>query len=727
MFNMNSRPRSILLVCLLTACSSDPVATGEGDATQIADSGDLSGDFRLTPTSDDFDGDGILNDLEDRNQNGRYDEGTRETDAWNPDTDGDGIPDGVEDANHNGQVDEGETDPRVRDTDGDGLDDLEEIATHGTDPTRADTDGDGISDGDEINTTGTDPNNRDSDNDGLEDGEEDRNGDGIVDETETDPNLQDTDGDGILDAQENIQVACAPSRQPQVILFEDGTGDWLLALPELVDDSGTYGLIGSASNFLRTGYFHDTEGDVFGFIVGKEPDRTVQFGVHQAENETTYLQNIATVSNRRVTPAVSWDLFTAAVVELDLTFSEPLAASTVRDEVTAAMARRPISSLGVRVGTTGPVSTRWHLRFSSTFRIPGRVFMVGALAPAETVAASELVRQQIIDVTDTTILSQYGDQLDQECEIIEVVADQFKVDFLFLVDSSLSMRDDREALSLVATQFFDRLQTTLLDFRIAVATTGMHLDDSWILVEPGFSRAREDFAAQILDPPGATLENGLETGLNIARLARGGATSGGTHARADAKLIVVFVSDEQDQGIDFQVRQGVPGCDPAADPFIPDCPLLITRIEEYLAAEIIGFALTGDMPSGCGEAGGEGPGHAEEPGRGYIQVAYATGGSFGSICSTDHSALLDDIMRAAFGAASTFLLDPPPIAHTIRVVLDGTVLDRSRINGFDYNPAAQSLVFYGEARPDLDSELIVSYRYFLDLTEDPEPPWQNPG
>lgn len=66
----------------------------------------------------DYDGDGLVNRVENPNRNGTVEQG--ETDALRPDTDYDGIPDGREDENLNGLVDPGETDPRTVDSDGDG-------------------------------------------------------------------------------------------------------------------------------------------------------------------------------------------------------------------------------------------------------------------------------------------------------------------------------------------------------------------------------------------------------------------------------------------------------------------------------------------------------------------------------------------------------------------------------------------------------------------------------
>jgi len=73
------------------------------------------------PLMDDTDRDGILDGIEDANQDGaRTEDETYADDAY---TDEDCLADGEEDVNFNGIVDPGEFDPRLTDTDGDGLDD----------------------------------------------------------------------------------------------------------------------------------------------------------------------------------------------------------------------------------------------------------------------------------------------------------------------------------------------------------------------------------------------------------------------------------------------------------------------------------------------------------------------------------------------------------------------------------------------------------------------------
>ena len=154
---------------------------------------------------------------------------------------------------------------------------------------------------------------------------------------------------------------------------------------------------------------------------------------------------------------------------------------------------------------------------------------------------------------------------------------------------------------------------------------------------------------------------------------------------------------------------------------LTDCQVLNQQIEDYQELDITAFAIVGDMPDGCVSTDPEVGGVAEEPGRGYLQVAYATGGEFGSVCASDLADPIDRIIRASFGVASSYRLDPQPITHTLRVVIDGENMASSVDNGFGYDAASQTLLFFGSARPELDSEIIVSYQYWLDEEGEPGP------
>lgn len=191
----------------------------------------------------DTDGDGLTDIAEDKNGNGKHDEG--ETDLFNADTDKGGESDGSEvKAGRNPLV---QTDDLTYDADGDGWVNGIELL-RGTDPQKKDTDDDGFDDPvdpfplqDEFKT--------DDDKDGIPDEWEDLTGltssgqtletdpdqDGLTNAEElangTDPLNADTDGDGVNDKDEIAngtnprENACLSVVEPEP-LFSDVLDHW---------------------------------------------------------------------------------------------------------------------------------------------------------------------------------------------------------------------------------------------------------------------------------------------------------------------------------------------------------------------------------------------------------------------------------------------------------------------------------------------------------------------
>ena len=134
-------------------------------------------------------------------------------DVCDEDDDNDGILDIIEDPNENGVVEAGETNPLDTDTDDDGIDDgVEDANQNGV------VDVDGVS-GDPIES---DPRDDDSDDDNLLDGQEDLNGNGTVDPGETSAIDDDSDDDLVQDDVDNCPVT---SNNDQANFDLDAQGD----------------------------------------------------------------------------------------------------------------------------------------------------------------------------------------------------------------------------------------------------------------------------------------------------------------------------------------------------------------------------------------------------------------------------------------------------------------------------------------------------------------------
>ncbi len=212
----------------------------------------------------DSDGDGIVDPVEDRNDNDIVDvgpwndgEGPGETDPHDDDTDGDGMDDGWEVANGlDPTVDDSDEDP-----DGDDLPNIEEYrygVLKKLDPQNPDTDGDNLQDGWEWNRSldpryedHFDPYMKDTGRNGTNDGDEDFDGDGLsnfkeLDQWETRWNHTDTDMDGLWDGDEarpkwiDLDGIDNPNEYASDPLLNDTDGDGLNDSQELTGSENPF-------------------------------------------------------------------------------------------------------------------------------------------------------------------------------------------------------------------------------------------------------------------------------------------------------------------------------------------------------------------------------------------------------------------------------------------------------------------------------------------------------
>jgi hypothetical protein len=95
-------------------------------------------------------------------------------------------------------------------------------------------------------------------------------------------------------------------------------------------------------------------------------------------------------------------------------------------------------------------------------------------------------------------------------------------------------------------------------------------------------------------------------------------------------------------------------------------------------------------------------------------IVERNGGAFIPITTATQAEVTSAMLRivdAVAGATSRYRLTRSPITSTLRVRVRGVEVPRSRSNGFDYDFAQRSIVFYGATyRPARGDEVVVSYR-----------------
>ena len=273
-------------------------------------------------------------------------------------------------------------------------------------------------------------------------------------------------------------------------------------------------------------------------------------------------------------------------------------------------------------------------------------------------------------------------------------------DILFVVDNSSTMTEEQPRLAAASRVIVDEAEARGIDFHIGVTSTGMTPapaggcpggadgGEAGRLVPVDGSRPR------VLDPAtpdvrsvlAQNLQVGvcheLEQGMEAMRRALGEPLRSGENAgflRDDAKLAVIFVSDEDDHS----------GIAP----------------EDYLAF-LVGLKGEGgarayaivDIGTGCPE----GAGRAER----LIELVLGTHGLVESICAEDWSAAMAAIAADVFTFRTAFSLSAVPDGAGIEVSVDGEVADPST---YRYDPGSNSVAFAPGHAPAPGARIEVRY------------------
>jgi len=288
------------------------------------------------------------------------------------------------------------------------------------------------------------------------------------------------------------------------------------------------------------------------------------------------------------------------------------------------------------------------------------------------------------------------------------------VDVLFVVDNSESMGEEQTALAENFDHFIDWAQTQNADFQLGVITT-MADGEEYMQGDP----PRDIVAGELVAAPGrpavlnrdtpelaaAFAENihvgtsptaSTERGLAAAKRALTPPELNEANAgflREEAKLIIVAVSDENDQS------------DGSVDYFM-DFFASLKGVRNTERMDI--SAIVGDMPDGC-----QGPGGEADPCGRYIEIAGLSGGVQESICTDDWGAALENIGLDAFAGMRDFPLSRPASPDTIEVLVDDEPVEQAACpgcaGGWWYYLDGNSVYFGDGTVPEKGATIEISY------------------
>jgi len=263
-------------------------------------------------------------------------------------------------------------------------------------------------------------------------------------------------------------------------------------------------------------------------------------------------------------------------------------------------------------------------------------------------------------------------------------------DILFVVDNSGSMSSNQTQLALNFDTFMNVFITSGIDYHIAFITT-----DSYDLEGALITTATTDPAAVVADiidnigTHGSTNERGIY--FSYYALQSGyEAGPGSDFWRADSKLIIIYVSDEDDHS------SGV----------TPTMLKNYTVLEKGGASYVTAHAVAGDYPGGCTANGG-----AQEAFEYYTIVNYLSG-TFLSICEDDWGTPLETLAHDSI-LKSSFTLAQAPIEETLSVYVDGV-----ENTDWTFDASTNAVDFSNSTTPDSGSSILVSYAPVADCPEE---------
>ena len=255
------------------------------------------------------------------------------------------------------------------------------------------------------------------------------------------------------------------------------------------------------------------------------------------------------------------------------------------------------------------------------------------------------------------------------------------VDILFVVDNSGSMGRIQTSLSNNFDIFINIFAVSGVNYQIAFITTDSS-DFVGDIVTPLLADPVSEANSQInsIGTRGHSQEKGIDMSYDALR-SGGDAGPGSDFLRDSAKLVIIYISDEDDYS--------------TITPAIASSYFLALKSS---SAYVTAHAVIGDIPTGCGSA---------QSGDLYNDLVVLMSGSTLSICATDWGTPMEQLAVDSMINNSFQLSDNNPVEETIEVFVDGII-------SYDwvYDSVYNSVVFNSSSIPQNGQTVEINYAIF---------------
>lgn len=320
-----------------------------------------------------------------------------------------------------------------------------------------------------------------------------------------------------------------------------------------------------------------------------------------------------------------------------------------------------------------------------------------------------------------------------------------KIDILWVIDNSGSMKSSQDNLISNFNSFIQRFQTLNYDFNMAFVATDAFIDLTDTTPTGSYKTTYcagiNKKCSAFRDGPGKVATAALHSGVpiiskltsNIAEVfnlnaAQGIQGFGDERAfqsfkvalqnplntgfrRSDAYLAVIIVSDEDD----FSHNAMTPALESLSnngyltDSRIHSVTSYAQFLDEYTesTASLKNYSVSAITitDQACLN---ELKINTQRIGTRYMQLADMTGGTKASLCG-NFGESLQLISDQVLTLSSSFKLDREPIPETIKVVVNGVAVQLDEVNGWTYDPINITVNFHGSSIPSADASISITF------------------
>lgn len=279
-----------------------------------------------------------------------------------------------------------------------------------------------------------------------------------------------------------------------------------------------------------------------------------------------------------------------------------------------------------------------------------------------------------------------------------------KVDILWVMDNSSSMQKHQQDLSSQIPDLVSKLDSLKLDYHMAVITSSMggtnpngghFMGSPRILTNSSPNMTLQLSTRLVVGRDGSNNNRGLDS-MEAVLSPNYLKNEGQGFLRDDALLVVIALSDGDDKSKSENI---------AVNYFKDFLNSIKPPHSDGSQAWIFNFIGVLKLNTTCTTFD-----DYSEPGVTFMGLVNASGGTMGSICTSSLPGAVSNIRARVIQILTDFKLSSKPLESSIVVKINGQVIPRSNVNGWDYIPSLNVVRFFGSAIPAVDVAIAVDFK-----------------